>query len=245
MALYQSLTKNGQKLFQHRSFIPLVLYPIAIATIFLEKDTLFNTSDIAYTLICIAISLFGLVIRALVIGYVPRKTSGRNTTKQQAETLNKTGIYSTVRHPLYFGNLFMWLGIVFFVGHLWLALVCILVFWIYYERIMLTEEDFLIQKFGDQYHEWAKETPAFFPNFAQWTKPTLAFSWRKVIRREHRGLVAVLLSMGLLHVVKNYAYTEELVINKFWVITTAASACFFIFIRIIIKATNILRTPGR
>jgi protein-S-isoprenylcysteine O-methyltransferase Ste14 len=245
MALYQSITENGQKLFRHRSFIPLILYPLAIITIFIEKDSILSTYELPFSLICIAISLLGLIIRALVIGYVPEDTSGRNRYKQKAETLNTTGIYSAVRHPLYLGNFFMWLGIIIFVGHIWFALVCVLLFWIYYERIMLTEEKFLIEKFGDRYHDWAQQTPAFIPNFSNWKKPSLSFYLKKVIKREHRGLVAVLISMGAIHLIKNYALYEKFKMDQFWLITTIAALCLFIFLRILIKTTNLFRTPRR
>lgn len=245
MALYQSITKNGANLFRHRSFIPLILYPLAIITIFAEKNSILSTNELLLSLICITISMLGLIIRALVIGYVPPNTSGRNRHNQKANTLNKTGIYSAVRHPLYLGNFFMWLGIILYVGHFWFAIVCILLFWLYYERIMLTEEKFLIEKFGDSYHEWAQETPPFIPNLMKWKHPALPFSLKKVIRREHRGLVAVLISMGLIHAIKTYAVYETFNIHQFWLITTVASVCLFIFLRILIKKTNLLKTPGR
>lgn len=245
MALYQSITKNGSNLFRYRSFIPLILYPLAIITIFAEKDSIISTNELTLSFICIAISLLGLVVRALVIGYVPPNTSGRNRNNQKANTLNKTGIYSIVRHPLYLGNFFMWLGIILYVGHFWFAIACILLFWLYYERIMLTEEKFLIEKFRDKYHEWAQETPPFIPNLMKWKRPALSFSLKKVIRREHRGLVAVLISMGVIHAIKTYAVHETFNIHPFWLITTVASICLFIFLRILIKTTNLLKTPGR
>ena len=58
----------------------------------------------------------------LCVGFTPRGTSGRNTKEGQvAESLNTLGMYSMCRHPLYLGNLLMWLGIVMYMGHLWFA----------------------------------------------------------------------------------------------------------------------------
>lgn len=245
MALYQSIVENGQKLFKYRSFIPLVFYPIAALAIFMEPGALLNIPDLPLSIVCIAISLFGLVIRSLVIGYVPAGTSGRNTEEQKASFLNQTGIYSTVRHPLYFGNLFMWLGIMLYVGHIWFAVVAILLFWVYYERIMLTEEHFLKQKFNEEYEKWAEHTPAFFPKFSKWTKPSLSFCFPKVIRREYRGLVAVILSMALIHFFKNLALYGEYKLNEFWTVALIISIALFIFIRILKKATHLLDAPGR
>ena len=56
-------------------------------------------------------SFFGLGIRVFTVGFTPKNTSGRNTAEQIADVLNTSGIYSMVRHPLYVGNFFMWLGI--------------------------------------------------------------------------------------------------------------------------------------
>jgi len=245
MALYQSITKNGTNLFRYRSYIPLILYPLTIITIFAEKDSILTTHELTLSFVCIAISLLGLIIRAMVIGYVPPNTSGRNRNSQKADTLNKTGIYSVVRHPLYLGNFFMWLGIILYVGHFWFAIVCILLFWLYYERIMLTEEKFLIEKFGDSYHKWAQETPSFIPSLRKWKRPYLPFSLKKVVKREYRGLVAVLISMGVIHLIKTYAVYETINIHSFWLITSVASICLFVFLRILTKTTNLFKTQGR
>jgi hypothetical protein len=43
--------------------------------------------DLIWEGICLCVGMLGLVIRCLVIGYVPKNTSGRNTHKQIAETL--------------------------------------------------------------------------------------------------------------------------------------------------------------
>src|SRR5690625_4190690 len=113
----------------------------------------------------VLVSIAGLSIRLVTIGFTSKNTSGRNTTEGQvADTLNTTGIYSTVRHPLYLGNFLMWLGIALWTGNFWFIISFCLFYWVYYERIMFAEESFLRKKFGDRYLEWAEQTPAFFPS---------------------------------------------------------------------------------
>ncbi len=56
------------------------------------------------------ISFFGLALRVIVVGHAPYGTSGRNTREQVADTLNTTGMYSIVRHPLYLANYLIILG---------------------------------------------------------------------------------------------------------------------------------------
>jgi len=82
----------------------------------------------------------GLFIRAYAVGHTPANTSGRNTKEQLADELNTTGIYSMVRHPLYLGNFFMWLGAAVLTKNGWFIVAFILLYWIYYERIMFAEE---------------------------------------------------------------------------------------------------------
>ena len=63
-------------------------------------------------------------------------------------TLNTSGLYSVVRHPLYLGNYLMWLGVALFSRTWWAPVIVSLVFWLYYERIMFAEEEFLRRQFG-------------------------------------------------------------------------------------------------
>ena len=67
-----------------------------------------------WNVVSVFVSILGLVIRFYTIGTTPKGTSGRNTKnqiEQKDDFLNSTGLYSLVRHPLYLGNYFIWLGI--------------------------------------------------------------------------------------------------------------------------------------
>jgi protein-S-isoprenylcysteine O-methyltransferase Ste14 len=140
MALIEEMNKSGNWLFRWRSFLPLVLYVLAASVIWFELDTDNPLFDKTWAWTCLGISFFGQLIRVVTIGYTPKGTSGRNTKEGQvAEVLNHTGIYSIVRHPLYLGNFFMWLGIIMYVGNWWFTLTSCLLFWLYYERIMFAE----------------------------------------------------------------------------------------------------------
>ena len=94
--------------------------------------------------------------------------------------MNTSGIYSTVRHPLYLGNYFMWIGIVVFTYNLYLIAIVSLLYWIYYERIMYAEERFLERKFGEDYVIWASSLPAFFPNLKLYKSSIIPFSFKSV-----------------------------------------------------------------
>ena len=52
---------------------------------------------------------------------MPAGTSGRNTAKQVADTLNTTGLYSLTRNPLYLGNAVIYMAIACFLQNVWFA----------------------------------------------------------------------------------------------------------------------------
>ncbi|UKI18106.1 MAG: isoprenylcysteine carboxylmethyltransferase family protein [Bacteroidales bacterium] len=128
-----------------------------------------------YEILCFVVSLLGLAVRAFTVGYTPANTSGRNVAEQVADQLNTTGLYSVVRNPLYVGNFLMWLGIAMLTMNLWFIISFILLFWVYYERIIFAEEQFLTNKFGSVYTDWADKTPCFIPRLKGYVAPKLPF----------------------------------------------------------------------
>lgn len=200
MALQEEFEQQGNWLFKYRSFLPLIVLVIGI-TLHLRTEIYPDTFileetpyEIYYEMFALIISLFGLFIRVYTVGHTPKNTSGRNTKQGQlADTLNTTGIYSIVRHPLYLGNFLMWFGPAMLTGHFWFIIAFVLFYWIYYERIMYAEEQFLRRKFGEQYLKWSENVPAFVPKFKKFKKSDLPFSWKKVLKKEKNGLFALFL----------------------------------------------------
>ena len=195
MALRQELETQGSWLFRYRSFLPLIVIFIGLA-VFIETNWNRSASECSpyYEIICLVISMFGLGIRIYTVGFTPKNTSGRNTKAGQvADELNTTGIYSIVRNPLYLGNFFMWFGLALFTENVWFIISFILSYWIYYERIVFAEEQFLERKFGDYYIRWTERVPPFIPNFSLFKSNQLRFSIRKVLLKEKNGLFAIFL----------------------------------------------------
>ena len=144
MSLNNEFEATGNWLFKHRSFLPLIIVPFLFYCLLTPVNNFYNTLFYAG----LAVSLLGECVRIFTIAFVPAGTSGRNTRQQLATSLNQTGIYSTVRHLLYLGNFFMFLGLFLFTGNIYGIIILIFAFWIYYERIMFAEEAYLIISFG-------------------------------------------------------------------------------------------------
>ncbi|MFM1933042.1 MAG: hypothetical protein RL226_2345 [Bacteroidota bacterium] len=250
MALIEEMEASGNWLFRWRSYLPLVLYVLAVIVIFSGWGEMTNHHHLDWTLLCLAVSLLGQVIRAITIGFTPRGTSGRNTAAGQvAEVLNTRGIYSMVRHPLYLGNFFMWMGIVLYVGNWWFSFSVVMMFWLYYERIMFAEEAFLRRKFGQTYLQWAEKTPPFIPRLSGWTGNSVSFSLRNVLKREYSGFFAIFVSFTLINAMKNYREFErwdiEFLLDPVWVVLLPLSFLIFIVLRTLKKKTRVLHVEGR
>ena len=114
-------------------------------------------------------------------------------------------------------------------------------FWIYYERIIFTEEEFLIEKFGENYIDWANKTPFFFPSFKLWKKSDLSFSFKKVLKQEYPGLFGLVSCFTLIHFLKNLILQNRFFISLPWLIIFLFTFLFYLIIRIIKKKTKLLR----
>lgn len=197
MALVHSLENNGNKLFRYRGQIPVILFLLSVPVVYFTDYQFLGevkNLDLILLIVCGLVSLSGQVIRAIAIGTSNKNTSGRNTKEGQvAEALNTKGIYSTVRHPLYLGNYFMWIGIVMYTYNIYFVLVVSLLFWVYYERIMFAEERFLERKFGDDYVNWSMKVPAFWPSRKNYIASEIPFSMKTILRREYSGVSATII----------------------------------------------------
>ncbi len=235
MALLHSFEKSGNFLFRYRSYLPLFLFLPAIPVVWFTPVFSYpQWVRLSITFLSVALSLLGFLIRAWAIGTTPKGTSGRNTDKQLAESLNHLGIYSMVRHPLYLGNYFMWIGIVVFTGNPWFVILVSLAFWLYYERIMFAEERFLERQFGESYLSWASQVPAFIPRFSLYQHSDIRFSLVSVLRREYSGVLATVTCFFMIDMVRSFLFSGSFQYYRI-------SAWAFLFTLVITLAVRTLK----
>ena len=246
MSLRSQLESNGTWLFRHRSYLPLVVIPVFLACLpsftYLGRSHLINE---VWQVFCLAISLSGLALRVITVGRAPLGTSGRNTREQVADSLTTTGIYSVVRHPLYLGNYLSLAGMALWPHVWWLVVLASCLFTLYYERIMLAEEAFLRERFGDTFETWAATTPAFFPRLRGWKRSPVSFCWRTVLQREYNAFFLIIAVFWLFDLIGDSIVEGRLHLDYVWFPVFIAGFIIFATLRSLKKRTKLLNVKGR
>lgn len=86
-------------------------------------------------------------------------------TPKDNGTLITTGIYSRVRHPIYFAVLVMSFGVMLDAGY-WPQVIIVMLLYVLFTNKAEYEESLLIAKYP-QYKKYAERTPRFFPRLGR------------------------------------------------------------------------------
>lgn len=246
MPLIEEFEASGRWLFRWRSYLPLAFLLLMLASFKYFAYPFGNShQDRFWELFCLLVGFIGLLVCGLVAGFVPARTSGRNTKRQVAETLNTTGMYSVTRNPLYLGNFLMGLAVTLFLRVWWVPIIYLLAFILYYERIVFAEEVFLSRKFGEDYLAWASRTPSFFPRFSQWRRPSLDFSWRIFVRREYQSAFGLIMALFALEQLTELYLGHGWHVDSIWICIVSLASGGYLITRYLHKKTGLLRAQGR
>lgn len=108
------------------------------------------------------VELFGfflLIIAALGRIWCSLYISGRKNT-----TLCKDGPYSLCRNPLYFFSFIGVIGFFLSIQNMLLGIFAALIFLVYYRGVITSEERRLRHLFHNEYEEYLKHVPRFWPS---------------------------------------------------------------------------------
>ena len=134
----------------------------------------------------IVLVLFGFLFRIVARGY---KEEG----SCKGERLLKSGPYALLRNPMYFGTFLIGAGIILVIFALWAVVLFLVVFFMIYIPQIEREEKQLYKRFGEEYRNYCKITPKYFPNIRYLLNfrnyMPLKFAW---IKKEIVSLLAVM-----------------------------------------------------
>ena len=225
MKLADYMIASGDVLFRWRSYVPLLLLPLLLLPMWLSPAP---HVPFAWKLFAAAVALAGEALRFVASGLAPEGTSERSTTAPRAASLNTTGIYSVVRHPLYIANTLTMVGLAMFPGRWTLPVVVLLASVLYYERIAMREEAFLDAQFGEAFRAYADRVPAIVARLGGYVPSTRAFSLVRALEREFNGILAIAASLFLLDLVDESSRTGVLQVNAVWRWFLASAVLLFV-----------------
>lgn len=155
-----------------------------------EKETL----DEFFDAFGMGVVLFGFLIRIAARGYKAAESF-------DGKTLIKDGLYGLVRHPMYFGTLLIGTGVVFVLFEWWALLLFIIVYLLIYIPQIRKEEKEFYRVFGDEYKNYCKVTPQYFPGLFNLLKINLGghlfFKWPWVKKELPSLILTVILIMAI------------------------------------------------
>jgi len=246
MKLSDHFEASGNWFFRWRSYLPLLLIGCFLASLrelkYAGENRMLNSF---WEIVSALVGFLGVGIRAYAVGCAPHRTSGRNTRKQIADSLNTTGLYSIMRHPLYVGNTLMWFSVALFAEFWSLAIIILLVSALYHERIIFAEEAFLERKFGESFRDWAVRTPAVWPKFSLWRSPSLPFEWRHALQREYLGLFALITILFAEDIASYWFRLHQFEFDPLWFRSWLIGLVMFTVVRFLRKQTRLLFVLGR
>ncbi|MEK7952589.1 methyltransferase family protein [Luteolibacter soli] len=197
----------GSFLFKYRNTV----FPVFLAILFvifppvLYGGTL--DSDLRLDLVGIGLCALGQIIRGAVIGFAYIKRGGLNK-KVYADTLVTKGIFGVTRNPLYVGNLLAAAGILVVHNHPMVYLIAGLFTLVSYQAIVLTEERFLRNKFGEEFEQYCREVPRWRLKLSRLRGATdgMTFQWGKVILKDYSTCCTWVVITTLLFMYEGYLY---------------------------------------
>jgi len=131
----------------------------------------------------VLISFFGLGIRGWASGHLRKE-----------KKLAVSGPYRYSRNPLYFGNFLLGIGVVVGARSWWVLGLSIVYYGVFYPLIIRRERDRMRKLFPQQYEEYGKRVPLFFPSIRKHLPAEGKFS-RSLYKqnKEYRALQGTLL----------------------------------------------------
>jgi protein-S-isoprenylcysteine O-methyltransferase Ste14 len=182
------MIRLGNFFFRYRNFLFLFLYlALFIPSPPLFSEQLFGPNYYLWPVIIgLVVTVSGQLIRGATIGlaYIIR---GGKEGKVYAEDLVTTGIFNHCRNPLYVGNILMLCGVGILSNSLLYVVIFIPFFLFVYQAIVLAEENFLRNKFGEQYNRYCSNVNRWVPDLRGIgrTFNSMQFKWRRWILKEY------------------------------------------------------------
>jgi len=140
----------------------LLLFLLFLA-VWITDAFFFNYSTLLNDHIPLAVQIALGVIVLLISGYLA--FTGLyivfGQVREKPEVIRK-GVFGVVRHPIYLGEILLYLGLLFFSTSLAAVAVWVIAI-VFLHYLSWHEERLLLARFGDEYRRYMQEVPMYFP----------------------------------------------------------------------------------
>jgi protein-S-isoprenylcysteine O-methyltransferase Ste14 len=234
MRLSEKMVSEGSWLLRNRKFLPIILFLLIICSMWIKRY-LYNQEYLWYDILCLAVTFSGELIRIIARGYSANRTSERYNQEQVLTELDTTGLYSIIRNPLYLGTFLVWIGIAMFTYVYWLLSLFCLIFWLYYERILVAEEEYLASIFGNEYTDYTTKVASFIPSLKEYKPPKYKFSLQNVLHWEITGFYGIIVSFFVIEIIKELLAGGRLHNELFWIVFAVIGTAVFLILSFLKK----------
>jgi len=191
------MERVGHVLFRTRNALFPALFLATVALLPPPRERPHLPAEIAVGL---ALLLMGQTLRVVTIGFAYIKRGGKGG-RIYASGLVTGGLFAHCRNPMYAGNLLAVSGLLVLAGNPCGLAAGAAFFLLAYASVILAEETYLAQRFGDDYRRYCERVPRLLPRFRGLlaTLRPLAFDGKKVVSKEHGTLyLNLMLATGIL-----------------------------------------------
>ncbi|MGH9576684.1 MAG: methyltransferase family protein, partial [Terriglobales bacterium] len=171
----------GNVLFHYRN----ALFPVVYALLVFKSQPLLASYGRA-AILGFLVALTGQLLRAVTIGLEYIKRGGRNR-QVYAEKLVQGGLFAHCRNPLYVGNFLILLGVGIASNSVVFLSVGVPFFLFAYWAIIAAEENYLRNKFGQEFDDYCGRVNRLLPNLSGLAQTLcgMRFNWRRLITKEY------------------------------------------------------------
>jgi protein-S-isoprenylcysteine O-methyltransferase Ste14 len=195
----------GNFFFKYRNFLFIFLYLL----LFIPSPELFHPDQfgprywIFPIIFGLLITVSGQLIRGATIGLAYIIRGGKNG-KVYAEDLVTEGIFNHCRNPLYLGNILMLLGVGILSNSLLYVFIVMPLFLLIYHSIVLAEENFLQQKFGEKFKVYCNRVNRWIPSFSNVSRTfkSMEFKGKRWLLKEYNTQYVWLTGITLILLLK-------------------------------------------
>ncbi len=150
---------------RYRIFITRIVAFLSVVVL-VFSSSVWDEKDPLVAFILFLAGIFLVAVAALGRMWCSLYIAGYKNNKLVTE-----GPYSIVRNPLYFFSLLGAVGVGFATETVTFPAVVLIMFSLYYPFVIKKEEERLSDIFGDEFAEYKKRVPVFFPNLKLFKEP--------------------------------------------------------------------------